>query len=39
MTKFKLDEGLIITKDTAGENEVEGKKILYKPAWLWMLGK
>lgn len=36
LKEFKLDEGLIITLDQEDEFEIEGKKIIIKPAWKWM---
>ena len=38
MDKFKLKEGLIITDDYEDEEEVDGKVILYKPLWRWLMG-
>jgi len=32
-----LKEGLIITKDKEGRQEVEGIKIRYTPLWKWLL--
>jgi len=37
MEEFNLDKGLILTKDYTEKKEDKGNKILYKPAWLWML--
>ena len=34
---FKLKEGLILTFDQEAEFEVEGKKIIVKPVWKWLL--
>ena len=34
---FKLDEGMIITSNQEDTLTVEGKKIILKPAWKWML--
>ncbi|MCW6159193.1 MAG: ATP-binding protein [Thermoplasmatales archaeon] len=36
MSKFGLDEGLIITSNQEDEINIQGKKILVKPAWKWM---
>ncbi|MDD5317833.1 MAG: ATP-binding protein [Candidatus ainarchaeum sp.] len=38
LDKFKLDNGLIITRDQEDELAVNGRKISVKPAWKWMLG-
>lgn len=32
-----LDEGLVLTNDEDGEMEVEGKRIIIKPVWQWLL--
>lgn len=37
MDEFNLKEGLIITGDTAGEENIEGKKIISMPASQWLL--
>ena len=37
MEEFGLDVGLVITADFEGEDEIEGKKIIYKPLWRWLL--
>jgi len=37
MKEFKLNEGMIITEDYEGEEEVKGKKIIYTPLWKWLL--
>lgn len=37
MDEFKLKEGLIITEDVDKEEEVDGKRIVYKPLWKWLL--
>ena len=37
MKEFKLTEGLIITDDFEGEEEVKGFKIEYVPMWKWLL--
>ncbi len=34
---FKLEEGLILTKDESDEIIVKGKKIIIKPVWKWLL--
>jgi hypothetical protein len=39
MDEFKLNSGLIITEDFESEEEVKGKKIIYKPLWRWLLNK
>jgi len=37
MDEFKLKEGLIITEDEDKEEEVDGKRIVYKPLREWLL--
>ena len=37
MDEFALKEGLIITEDDDKELEVDGKKIIFKPLWKWLL--
>lgn len=37
MDEFKLKEGLVITEDIDKEEEVIGKRIVYKPLWKWLL--
>ncbi|HJH27831.1 MAG TPA: hypothetical protein C5S37_13960, partial [Methanophagales archaeon] len=37
MDEFKLKEGLEITEDLDKEEEVDDKKIMYKPLWKWLL--
>lgn len=37
MKEFKLTEGLIITDDFEGEEEMKGFKIEYVPMWKWLL--
>ncbi len=37
MKEFKLTEGLIITDDFEGEEEIKGFKIEYVPMWKWLL--
>lgn len=39
MDTYGLKEGLILTSDTEGEELVEGKKIMIKPIWKWLLEK
>jgi hypothetical protein len=38
MEEFKLREGLILTEDFEGEEEVDGRRIVYRPLWKWLLG-
>ncbi len=35
---FNLDQGLIITGEEEGEEEIKGKRIIYIPLWKWLLG-
>ena len=37
MDEFKLKQGLIITEDIDKEEEVNGKRIVYKPLWEWLI--
>ena len=37
MKVFKLKRGLIITEDKEGEETIEGKNIIYRPLWKWLL--
>ncbi|MCK4397364.1 MAG: ATP-binding protein [Methanophagales archaeon] len=37
MDEFKLKKGLVITEDLDKEVEVDNKKIVYKPLWMWLL--
>ena len=37
MDEFKLKEGLVITEDIEGEEEINRNKIVYKPLWKWLL--
>jgi len=39
MREFKLKEGLILTYEQEEELIVEGKKIIIKPIWKWLLEK
>lgn len=37
MKEFKLNEGLIITEDYEGKEEIKGKEIKFTPLWKWLL--
>lgn len=37
MKKFRINKGIVITKDLLKEEEINGKKIVYIPAWLFLL--
>jgi len=39
MNKFKLKEGLILTNGQEDEIISEGKKIIIRPVWKWLLEK
>ncbi len=39
MEKFKLKKGLILTYDQEDEFVVDGKKIIVKPVWKWLVEK
>ncbi len=38
MKHFGLKSGLIITNSFEGEENISGKKIIFMPAWKWLLG-
>jgi uncharacterized protein len=37
MQKYNLKEGLILTLDKEGEENINKKKIIIKPVWKWMI--
>ena len=37
MVIYKLEEGLLLTQDEEGEKIINGKKIIIKPVWKWLL--
>jgi len=37
MDEFGLREGLILTEDFEGEEELNGRRIVYRPVWNWLL--
>lgn len=37
MKQFKLKRGIIITENNAGEETLDGMKIVYMPLWKWLL--
>jgi len=37
MQKYALKEGIILTLDKEGEENINGKKIIIKPVWKWLL--
>jgi hypothetical protein len=37
ISNYNLNEGLILTDDEEGEEVVDGKKIIIKPIWKWLL--
>lgn len=39
LDEFDVDEGLIITSDFEGEEEVKGKRIVFTPLWKFLLGR
>jgi len=39
LTEFKLDKGIIITKDLYKTVNISGKKINYIPLWKWLLSE
>ena len=39
LNKFKLKEGLLLTNSQEEELKLNGKKIVIKPVWKWLLEK
>ncbi len=39
MGSVEVEEGIVITDDYFGEEEIEGKKIRFVPLWCWLLRK
>ena len=39
MTEFDLNKGFIITEDTEGLEEIDGKQIYFIPMWKWFLNQ
>ncbi len=37
MDELKLEEGLIITEDMEGRENINGKWVTYKPLWKWFV--
>ena len=37
MEKFKLKEGLLLTDNQEEEFKINGRKIIIKPVWKWLL--
>jgi predicted AAA+ superfamily ATPase len=37
MEEFGLREGLILTEDFEGEEELNGRRVVYRPVWSWLL--
>ena len=37
MQKYNLKDGIILTYDKEGEENINGKKIIIKPVWKWLL--
>ncbi len=37
MDELKLKEGLIITEDKEGQENINGKSVTYKPLWKWLV--
>jgi hypothetical protein len=37
MKNFRMDEGIVITADEFGEEEIGGRKVRYVPLWYWIL--
>jgi predicted AAA+ superfamily ATPase len=37
MDEFKLKTGLILTYNHENEIKIEGKKLIVKPVWKWLL--
>ncbi len=38
LTRYDLDEGLILTEDEEFEDTYMDKKIMVMPVWKWLLG-
>lgn len=38
MERFKLEDGLIITREFSGEEIIDEKNIKYIPVWKWLIG-
>ena len=38
MRKNEVKEGIVVTKDYSGDEEIEGRKIKYVPAWRFLIG-
>ena len=39
MQKYSLKEGIILTLDKEGEENINGRKIIIEPVWKWMLNR
>lgn len=37
LKEFKIDEGIILTKNYSGIKEIEGKKLSFVPLWAWLI--
>jgi predicted AAA+ superfamily ATPase len=37
MDELKLKDGLIITEDSEGQEDINGKSVTYKPLWKWLV--
>jgi len=37
LEEFKLSKGLVLTEEFEGEEKLDGKTIIYKPLWKWLL--
>jgi hypothetical protein len=37
MESLKMLEGIVVTDDYFGEDEIEGKRIKFIPLWCWLL--
>lgn len=37
LNKFKLKRGIVVTKDVFGRKEINGREILFIPAWLFLI--
>jgi len=37
MEEFRLREGLVLTEDFEGKERVDGRRVVYRPLWRWLL--
>jgi hypothetical protein len=39
MNRFKVNEGIVITKEILKDDKIDNKKVLFIPTWLFLLAK